>query len=264
MEISMKLFPSDFEDVKSGKKKRDYRLYDEKRKNLRVGDTILFRKLPNLDEEFLVEVTNIEIFPNWNECYAAHFDEDFKDSYASVEDVVLDTYRGGYYTKEESEELGCVVIGFKKRRIKHHLSCACYMQDGDEVLMIKYADKWNHVYAPPGGKVEKGESPIDCLLREYMEETGVIPQNIRFQGISYYTCKTDGCIFIYTADGYKGEIKASEEGELEWVKKSSLSELRQFEQNQAFTPYLFKDRVFEGKFEITEDARVLSKSIRLT
>ncbi|MCX4365457.1 MAG: hypothetical protein OSJ70_06770 [Bacilli bacterium] len=65
MEISMKLFPENFNEIKTGKKKRDYRLYDEKRKNLRVGDTIRFRKLPNLDEDFLVEITNIEVFPNW-------------------------------------------------------------------------------------------------------------------------------------------------------------------------------------------------------
>ncbi len=62
MEFSMKLFPSNFEDAKSGKKKRDYRLNDEKRRQLRIGDTIRFRKLPNLDEEFLAEVTNIETY----------------------------------------------------------------------------------------------------------------------------------------------------------------------------------------------------------
>lgn len=264
MEISMKLFPNEFENVKSGKKKRDYRLYDEKRRQLRIGDTIRFRKLPNLDEEFLAEVTNIETYPNWEECYAAHFDEDFKDSYESVEAVVEDTYSGGYYTKEESDEFGCIVIEFKKKRIAHHLSCACYLEKDDEVLMLKYNQKWDHVYTPPGGKVEKGESPLDCLLREYYEETGVVPKNVRLQGISYYTCETDGCIFIYTANDYEGELRASEEGELEWVKKNKLSELKQFEPNQAFTPYLFQDRVFEGKFAITKDAKVLSKEIRLT
>ena len=264
MEFTMKLFPSDFEYVKRGKKKRDYRLNDEKRRQLRIGDTIRFRKLPNLDEEFLVEVTNIETYPNWEECYAAHFDEDFKDTYESVDAVVEDTYSGGYYTKEESESLGCVVIDFKKKRIVHHLACACYMEENDKVLMLKYRQKWDHVYTPPGGKVEKGESPLDCLLREYYEEAGVIPKNIRLQGISYYTCETDGCIFIYTANGYEGEVRESDEGELEWVDKNKLGELRQFEQNQAFTPYLFKDEVFEGKFEITTDAKVLSKQIRLT
>lgn len=260
----MKLFPSDFEDVKSGKKKRDYRLYDEKRQNLRVGDSILFRKLPNLDEEFLVEVTNIEVFPNWYECYSRHYEEDFKDRYPNVEAVVEDTYLGGYYTEEESNALGCCCISFKKLRIKHHLSCACYLEEDDKVLMIKFANKWEHVYSPPGGKVEKGESPLECMLREYFEETGLTLKNIRLQGMSYYTCTTDGIIFIYTANGYEGILKPSSEGALEWIKKSDLPNIKQFEQNEAFTPYLFQDEVFEAKFAITEDAKVLSKQIRLT
>ncbi len=260
----MKLFPKDFEDVKLGIKKRDYRLYDEKRRQLRVGDTIRFRKLPNLDEEFLAEITNLEVYPNWNECYGAHFDEDFKDRYPSVDAVVEDTYADGYYTEEESNNLGCCVIDFKKMRIKHHLSCACYLEENDKVLMIKFAKKWDHVYSPPGGKVEKGESPLECVIREYEEETGLVLQNVRLQGVSYYTCTTDGCIFIYTAKGYEGVLRASGEGDLEWVKKSDLPNIRQFEQNEAFTPYLFQDKIFEAKFQITEDAKVLSKQIRLT
>lgn len=50
MEHIMKLNASTFEDVKSGKKRREYRLNDEKRKLVRVGDTIRFLKLPNLYE----------------------------------------------------------------------------------------------------------------------------------------------------------------------------------------------------------------------
>ena len=55
MEHTMKLYKSDFNDLKSGKKKREYRLNDEKRKLVRIGDTIRFLKLPNLDEEFVVD-----------------------------------------------------------------------------------------------------------------------------------------------------------------------------------------------------------------
>mgnify|MGYP004553207513 FL=1 len=59
MEHIMKLFESDFDNLKSGKKKREYRLNDDKRKQVRIGDTIRFLKLPNLEEEFVVDVKNI-------------------------------------------------------------------------------------------------------------------------------------------------------------------------------------------------------------
>ncbi len=160
MEHIMKLCESSFNDLKSGNKKREYRLNDDKRKQVRVGDTIRFLKLPNLDEEFVVDVETIETFGNWYDCYSKYYDEDFKDRYASVDAVVQDTYNGGYYTKEESEAKGCVIFGVKKHRVSHLDSAACYLKKDNKVLMIKFTKKWEHVYAPPGGKFEEGETPL--------------------------------------------------------------------------------------------------------
>lgn len=83
-------------------RKKEYRLYDDKRKLVRVGDTIKFLKLTNLDEEFIVDVKNIETFDNWFDCYSKYYEEDFKERYASIDAVVQDTYDGCYYSKEES------------------------------------------------------------------------------------------------------------------------------------------------------------------
>ena len=49
--------------------------------------------------------------------------------------------------------------------------------------MIKFTKKWGHVYAPPGGKFESGESPLDCIIREFYEETGLTLINPRLQGM---------------------------------------------------------------------------------
>lgn len=125
MEHIMKLYESSFNDLKNGNKKREYRLNDDKRKLVRVGDTIKFLKLPNLDEEFVVDVKNIEIFDNWYECYKKYYEEDFKDRYKSIEEVVQDTYDGGYYTKEESDKNGCVIFSIKKHRVAHHNPTDC-------------------------------------------------------------------------------------------------------------------------------------------
>jgi ASC-1-like (ASCH) protein len=48
------------------------RLNDEKRKLVRVGDIIRFQKLPNLDEEFIVDIKNIEVFDNWYNYYSKY------------------------------------------------------------------------------------------------------------------------------------------------------------------------------------------------
>lgn len=262
MEHVMRLFPNDFNNLKSGKKKREYRLNDEKRKMVRIGDTIRFLKLPDLDEDFVVDVTDIETFDNWFDCYSKYYDEDFKDRYASVEDVVRDTYDGGYYSREESEENGCVVFSIKKHRVAHLNSTACYLKKDNKVLMIKFSKKWGCVYAPPGGKFEVGESPLDCIIREYYEETGLKLINPRLQGISYWKDDYEGIIFVYTAEAFEGELTSSEEGSLEWIKIEDLENLPQFDQNKKFSPYLFKDELFEGKFLLDNKCKVLEYKIR--
>lgn len=263
MEHTMKLFESDFDNLKSGRKRREYRLYDEKRKLVRVGDTIRFLKLPNLDEEFVVDVLGIETFDNWYECYSKYYDEDFKDRYDSIDDVVQDTYDGGYYSKEESDANGCVVFSIKKHRVAHLNATVCYLKKDNKVLMIKFAKKWGSVYAPPGGKFEEGETPLDCIMREFYEETGLTLINPRLQGMSYWKDSAEGIIFIYTAEDYTGELtEISKEGTLEWIGLEDLSKIKQFDQNEKFTPYLFKDELFEGKFLLDSSCKVLKHEIR--
>lgn len=263
MEHIMKLYESSFNDLKTGNKKREYRLNDEKRKLVRIGDTIKFLKLPNLDEEFIVDVKNIETFSNWFDCYSKYFEEDFKTRYDSVESVVQDTYNGGYYTKEETEKNGIVVFTIKKHRTSHLNATACYLKKDNKVLMIKFTKKWGNVYAPPGGKFESGESPLDCIIREYYEETGLTLVNPRLQGISYWQDSKEGIIFIYTAEDFHGELTIiSEEGKLEWIRLEDLSKIKQFDQNEKFTPYLFNNNLFEGKFLLDSKCKVLKYQIR--
>ena len=56
----------------------------------------------------------------------------------------------------------------------------------------------------------------------------------------------------------------SEEGELEWIRLEDLSTLTQFEQNEKFTPYLFKNKLFEGKFLLDDKCKVLKYQIKET
>lgn len=150
-----------------------------------------------------------------------------------------------------------------KERIAHLNSTVCYLKKDNKVLMIKFSKKWGQVFAPPGGKFELGETPLDCITREFYEETGLTLINPRLQGISYWKDSAEGIIFIYTAEEYKGELNmTSSEGELEWIKIDDLLSIKQFDQNEKFTPYLFKDELFEGKFLLDDKCKVLKYEIR--
>lgn len=150
-----------------------------------------------------------------------------------------------------------------KERIAHLNATVCYLRRDNKVLMIKFSKKWGQVYAPPGGKFESGETPLDCIIREFKEETGLTLINPRLQGISYWQDSYEGIIFIFTADNYEGKLSLdSLEGKLEWIDICDLSKIEQFEQNELFTPYLFKDELFEGKFKLDDKCRVLKYTIR--
>lgn len=150
-----------------------------------------------------------------------------------------------------------------KERIAHLNATVCYLKKDNQVLMIKFAKKWGQVYAPPGGKFETGEAPLDCIIREFYEETGLTLVNPKLQGISYWHDSAEGIIFIYTAEEFEGELTTnSSEGVLEWIKIDDLLSIKQFDQNEKFTPYLFKDELFEGKFLLDDKCKVLKYEIR--
>ena len=81
--------------------------------------------------------------------------------------------------------------------------------------------------------------------------------------MSYWKDKDESIIFIYTTENYEGDLTlTSEEGELEWIDFDELKVIPQFDQNKKFTPYLFKDELFEGKFLLNSKCEVLDFSIR--
>ena len=55
----MKLNESPFERIKNGKKTIEFRLYDEKRQQIKIGDKIEFSKLP---EDFLIFMISFDFF----------------------------------------------------------------------------------------------------------------------------------------------------------------------------------------------------------
>lgn len=256
----MRLHESPFLRMKNGEKIREYRVNDEKRQQIRKGDVIEFRKYPEENETILMEVKEIEHYNTLEEAITAHFETDFQSRYSSISDVVKSFQK--FYTPEEIKKYGIVVYQVEKKRITHQNATVCYLKKDNQVLMLKFSKKWGHVYAPPGGKFESGESPIDCILREYKEETGLTLHNVKLQGISYWKDSVEGIIFVYICEEFEGTLTESKEGKLEWIDMEELTNLEQFEQNKLFTPYLFCKEIFEGKFLLDNQCRVLQYEMR--
>ena len=127
----------------------------------------------------------------------------------------------------------------------------CYITRGNDVLMLHRIkkekdlnkDKWIGI----GGKFEEGESPDECLLREAMEETGLKLTTWRCRGI--VTFLTNGpwegeYMYLFTADGFEGQLKECDEGQLEWISREKLGSLPKWEGDKIFLDLLWQDAPF--------------------
>ena len=66
----MKLNGKAFNNIKKGLKKFELRLYDDKRKNISLGDTIIFHNLDNLDDIISVNVQALLIYPTFVDLFS--------------------------------------------------------------------------------------------------------------------------------------------------------------------------------------------------
>lgn len=132
----------------------------------------------------------------------------------------------------------------------------CYIEKEGQYLMLfrnkkkedENAGKWIGV----GGKLEKGESAEECLLREVLEETGLKLLDYSYRGIITFVSKKSGddtdiyteIMHLYTADKYSGTLKECNEGELKWIAKDELFSLPMWEGDREFLKLLAEDAPF--------------------
>ena len=108
MNYEMKLRAIYFDKIKSGEKIYEIRLNDERRKDLKVGDTIVFKKEPELNEELKTVIQELLYFSSFNEMALALPLEKIGFANVSVQDVV-DVYHQ-FYSKENEKKYGVVAI----------------------------------------------------------------------------------------------------------------------------------------------------------
>lgn len=106
----MKLNNNAFNRMKKGDKKREYRANDEKRRKVKRGDIITFRKLPDLNEKLDMLVTDVQVYKDFREAVTPYFEEDFSDRHNDINSLVESFYSKGYYNKDEVEKYGTVVF----------------------------------------------------------------------------------------------------------------------------------------------------------
>jgi mutator protein MutT len=79
----------------------------------------------------------------------------------------------------------------------------------------------------PGGKVQTGESPEECLKREMEEELGIRVKVEEFFGESSYAYEDKTIrLLAYRVRSASGQPCANDHAELAWVKMADLDQYR--------------------------------------
>ena len=140
------------------------------------------------------------------------------------------------------------------------LTTLCYIEKEGKYLMLHRTKKENDAnegkWIGVGGKFEPDETPEECLLREVKEETGLTLTDYRLRGFITFVSdiwETE-YMFLYTATGYEGELTEFDEGELVWVDKKDVLNLRLWEGDRIFLQRLTEETevfslklVYEGE-----------------
>ena len=135
------------------------------------------------------------------------------------------------------------------------LATLCYVRKDGQTLMIHrikragdmHAGKWNGL----GGKLESGETPEECAIREVFEESGLHVRNPRLRGFLTFPAfakEEDWYAFVFTITDFEGILIDPEEGHLAWIPDKKITELPLWEGDQIFLPWLDRDDFFSAKF----------------
>lgn len=156
-----------------------------------------------------------------------------------------------------------------KKYSNNIIATLCYVVRDNKVLMVHRVKKKNDIhkgkYNGLGGKLEKNETPYDCVIREVFEESGLKIKNPVLRGILTFPDfdgKNNWIVFVYIADKFSGRIIKSNEGVLKWVDIKNVLKLNLWEGDRYFLRYLFNtDDFFYGNFTYRKD-KLISYSIR--
>ncbi|MCA9405833.1 MAG: 8-oxo-dGTP diphosphatase [Candidatus Omnitrophica bacterium] len=146
-------------------------------------------------------------------------------------------------------------------------STLCYIQKDGKTLMLhrvkKDADihegKWNGL----GGKIDPGETPEECIIREVREESGLELKSPKLRGVMTFPefkDREDWLVFLFTANTFSGKLMECNEGHLEWIDDHKVCDLNLWEGDKYFIEWLKKDVFFSAKF-IYKDKKLIDHSV---
>ncbi len=117
----------------------------------------------------------------------------------------------------------------------------------------------------PGGRLEPGETPEGCALREVREELGVVATGVRprgelrFQFVDGYSLHCH----VFSAEGCEGEAVETDEAAPLWTPLDAIPYGEMWADDALWMPAMLAKQGFSGRFVFDGDA-MLAHELVLT
>ena len=124
------------------------------------------------------------------------------------------------------------------------------VRDGEILLIHKKRGLGAGKINGPGGRLDPGETPLDCAIREVQEELIVTPQEIskagelRFQfvdGLSIHG-------YVFRAADCDGEPQETDEATPLWTRLDAIPYEKMWADDREWLPLMLKGTYFDGRF----------------
>lgn len=115
----------------------------------------------------------------------------------------------------------------------------------------------------PGGKIEAGESPEECAIRETREELLIDPLNVKFAGELFFHAedmpRTHG--FVFTASDYEGTPTETDEAIPLWFNVHEIPYDEMWQDDAYWLPHVIKGHIVDAWFTFQEESMLDQKVI---
>jgi 8-oxo-dGTP diphosphatase len=140
----------------------------------------------------------------------------------------------------------------------------CFLLNGQTVLLgHKKTGFGKGNIVGIGGKVEKGETPIEAAVREVEEEVFIRPSNLKLAGVmDFYFPYVDSPldwnqrVFVYTAKSWTGNAAESNEISPQWYAMDNLPFDKMWDDNRYWLEGLLRGKEIWAQFTINQDLNV--------
>jgi 8-oxo-dGTP diphosphatase len=147
-------------------------------------------------------------------------------------------------------------IDWSRWRPSDEATLVFVLRGGELLLMRKKRGLGAGKINGPGGRIERGESPLECAIREVREELCVTPLGLEAAGENAFVF-VDGYsirVFVFRAQDLLGEPAETEEGAPLWVRADAIPYHEMWEDDRLWLPLVLAGRSFRGRFVFDGDA----------